>query len=148
MIAPPPISVDCEDIVSAQIICIDDEVVWSHVVEVNFIDSTGMIADGELSFTRWTTPTEIQVEAIPVARQGRDVVGQARTGSGKTAAFGIPIIEKCEATGIPQAIILCPTRELAVQVAEEISWVQGDSGLSIQTVYGGTEGLEFISVVT
>tara|TARA_B100001142_G_scaffold56592_4_gene55296 strand:+ start:11155 stop:12579 length:1425 start_codon:yes stop_codon:yes gene_type:complete len=87
----------------------------------------------------WTTPTEIQVEAIPVARQGRDVVGQARTGSGKTAAFGIPIIEKCEATGIPQAIILCPTRELAVQVAEEISWVQGDSGLSIQTVYGGTD---------
>ena len=76
------------------------------------------------------------------------MVGQARTGSGKTAAFGIPIIEKCEATGIPQAIILCPTRELAVQVAEEISWVQGDSGLSIQTVYGGTEGLEFISVVT
>lgn len=87
----------------------------------------------------WTTPTEIQVEAIPVARQGRDVVGQARTGSGKTAAFGIPIIEKCEAIGTPQAIILCPTRELAVQVAEEISWVQGDSGLAIQTVYGGTD---------
>lgn len=87
----------------------------------------------------WTTPTEIQVEAIPVARQGRDVVGQARTGSGKTAAFGIPIIEKCEATGTPQAIVLCPTRELAVQVAEEISWVQGESGLTIQTVYGGTD---------
>ena len=87
----------------------------------------------------WTTPTEIQVEAIPVARQGRDVVGQARTGSGKTAAFGIPIIEKCKASGTPQAIILCPTRELAVQVAEEINWVQGDLGLAIQTVYGGTD---------
>ena len=87
----------------------------------------------------WTTPTEIQVEAIPVARQGRDVVGQARTGSGKTAAFGIPIIEAASPSGEPQAIILCPTRELAVQVAEELTWLKGDSGLSIQTVYGGTD---------
>ncbi|HJO42712.1 MAG TPA: DEAD/DEAH box helicase [Candidatus Thalassarchaeaceae archaeon] len=87
----------------------------------------------------WTIPTEIQVESIPVARNGRDIVGQARTGSGKTAAFGIPIIESCSATGSPQAIILCPTRELAVQVSEEISWLQGQLGLSIQTVYGGTD---------
>ena len=87
----------------------------------------------------WTIPTEIQIESIPVARNGRDIVGQARTGSGKTAAFGIPIIESCSATGSPQAIILCPTRELAVQVSEEISWLQGQLGLSIQTVYGGTD---------
>ncbi len=87
----------------------------------------------------WTIPTEIQIESIPVARNGRDIVGQARTGSGKTAAFGIPIIEFCSATGSPQAIILCPTRELAVQVSEEISWLQGQLGLAIQTVYGGTD---------
>jgi len=87
----------------------------------------------------WTIPTEIQIESIPVARNGRDIVGQARTGSGKTAAFGIPIIESCSATGSPQAIILCPTRELAVQVSEEISWLQGQLGLVIQTVYGGTD---------
>ena len=86
----------------------------------------------------WEKPTEIQTEAIPIARRGTDVVGQAKTGSGKTAAFGIPIIEKCEPSGIPQAIILCPTRELAVQVAEEISILQGNKGLAIQTVYGGT----------
>ena len=86
----------------------------------------------------WEKPTEIQTEAIPIARRGTDVVGQAKTGSGKTAAFGIPIIEKCESSGIPQAIILCPTRELAVQVAEEISILQGNKGLAIQTVYGGT----------
>ena len=92
-----------------------------------------------ISSKGWTTPTEIQLEAIPVARKGRDVVGQARTGSGKTAAFGIPIIEAASASGKPQAIILCPTRELAVQVAEELSWLQGESGLSIQTVYGGTD---------
>ena len=87
----------------------------------------------------WTQPTEIQISSIPVARKGRDLVGQARTGSGKTAAFGIPIIESCTPTGSPQAIILCPTRELAVQVSEEISWLQGGLKLSIQTVYGGTD---------
>ncbi len=92
-----------------------------------------------ISSKGWTTPTEIQLEAIPVARNGRDVVGQARTGSGKTAAFGIPIIEAASASGKPQAIILCPTRELAVQVAEELTWLQGESGLLIQTVYGGTD---------
>ena len=96
------------------------------------------IADA-ISSKGWKNPTEIQVESIPVARQGRDVVGQARTGSGKTAAFGIPIIEAASASGQPQAIILCPTRELAVQVAEELTWLQGESGLSIQTVYGGTD---------
>ncbi len=97
-----------------------------------------MIADA-ISSKGWKNPTEIQIESIPVARQGRDVVGQARTGSGKTAAFGIPIIEATSASGQPQAIILCPTRELAVQVAEELTWLQGESGLSIQTVYGGTD---------
>jgi len=87
----------------------------------------------------WTEPTEIQFEALPLARKGIDVVGQARTGSGKTAAFGIPIIEYCEPSGITQALVLCPTRELAVQVAEEISSLQGDKGLVIETVYGGTD---------
>lgn len=101
-------------------------------------DLDSEIADA-ISNKGWTIPTDIQVEAIPVARAGRDVVGQARTGSGKTAAFGIPIIEACQATGSPQAIVLCPTRELAVQVAEEISWLQGGLGMSVQTVYGGTD---------
>ena len=87
----------------------------------------------------WTEPTEIQREAIPLARRGLNVVGQARTGSGKTGAFGIPILEKCSPQGEPQAIVLCPTRELAVQVAEEMDLLQGDKGLSIQTVYGGTD---------
>ena len=87
----------------------------------------------------WTEPTEIQIESVPHARKGRDIVGQARTGSGKTAAFGIPILEKCEVSGKIQAIILCPTRELAVQVSEELSILQGKKGLAIQTVYGGTD---------
>jgi ATP-dependent RNA helicase DeaD len=87
----------------------------------------------------WVEPTEIQRETIPAALTGRDIIGQARTGSGKTAAFGIPIIEGCTSTGHPQAIVLCPTRELAVQVAEEMNWLQGDKGLKIRTIYGGTD---------
>ena len=87
----------------------------------------------------WVEPTEIQRETISAALTGRDIIGQARTGSGKTAAFGIPIIEGCTSTGHPQAIVLCPTRELAVQVAEEMNWLQGDKGLKIRTIYGGTD---------
>ncbi len=87
----------------------------------------------------WEFATPIQAEAIPLARDGRDIVGQARTGSGKTVAFGIPIIENCEATGEIQALVLCPTRELATQVSEEIQWLQGNKGLRIMTVYGGTD---------
>ncbi len=87
----------------------------------------------------WEHPTEIQRESIPAGRSGKDIIGQARTGSGKTAAFGIPIIERVEAKGAPQAILLCPTRELATQVCEEIKWLQGDLGLSILPVYGGTD---------
>ena len=87
----------------------------------------------------WESPTEIQQEAIPSAREGRDIIGQARTGSGKTAAFGIPIIEKSEPTGKPQSIVLCPTRELATQVCNELEWLQGKKGLTILPVYGGTD---------
>ena len=87
----------------------------------------------------WTHPTEIQLDSIPLARKGKDIVGQAKTGSGKTAAFGIPIIEKCQNKGFPQSIILCPTRELAVQVTEELELLQGKKGLKIVPVYGGTD---------
>ena len=87
----------------------------------------------------WTKPTEIQLEAIPIGRKGLDIVGQAKTGSGKTAAFGIPLLEKCSKSGNVQAVVLCPTRELAVQVAEEMDSLQGKKGLVIQTVYGGVD---------
>ena len=58
---------------------------------------------------------------------------------GKTAAFGLPILEQCQPTGSLQALVLAPTRELANQVAEEFLLLQGDAGLTIQTVYGGTD---------
>jgi ATP-dependent RNA helicase DeaD len=83
------------------------------------------------------SPTEIQVETIPLIKQGYDVIGQSYTGSGKTAAFGIPLVEKVAKCGKVQALILEPTRELAIQVANELAKFSHFKKLSIQTVYGG-----------
>ena len=80
----------------------------------------------------WEFVTQVQKETIPIALSGRDVIGQARTGSGKTAAFGLPTMNACQPTGELQALILAPTRELANQVAEELSNIQGETGLNIQ----------------
>ncbi len=87
----------------------------------------------------WEQTTTVQRDTIPIALAGNDVIGQARTGSGKTGAFGIPIIEACQPTGKLQALILAPTRELANQVSVEMNSIQGDLGLEIATVYGGTD---------
>ncbi len=92
-----------------------------------------------ISSLGWECLTEVQRDTIPLARSGRDVIGQARTGSGKTAAFGLPILERCQPTGSLQGLILAPTRELAQQVAEELTQLQGGLGLTIMTVYGGTD---------
>lgn len=83
--------------------------------------------------------TPIQALAIPKVREGLDVIGQAQTGTGKTAAFGIPILEMIDAKKrFPQAMVLCPTRELAVQVAEEIKrFAKYRHGITILPVYGG-----------
>jgi len=85
-------------------------------------------------------PSPIQAAAIPLLLQGeKDVIGQAQTGTGKTAAFGIPIIEKVVSGSDRnvQALILTPTRELAVQIAEELNTIKGEKPLSIIPVYGG-----------
>src|SRR5580693_7791294 len=81
----------------------------------------------------------IQAEAIPVLLQGRDVVGQSQTGSGKTAAFAVPAIEKVDPQlRAVQVIILCPTRELAVQVAEEAAKLSlFKRGVQAVPIYGG-----------
>ena len=83
-------------------------------------------------------PTPIQKEAIPLALKGEDLVGQAQTGTGKTAAFGLPIVEKISPRerGV-KAIILTPTRELAIQVAHEISLMGKYKGVSAYPIYGG-----------
>src|ERR1041385_3946111 len=81
----------------------------------------------------------IQAAAIPLLLEGRDVVGQSQTGSGKTAAFAIPAIEKVDPQlRAVQAIILCPTRELAVQVAEEVHKLSAfKRGIHALPIYGG-----------
>ena len=83
----------------------------------------------------------IQANAIPVILQGKDIVGQAQTGTGKTAAFGIPLLMKINPKDRNlQAIVLCPTRELAIQVAEEIRKLGTFlHGIKILPVYGGQE---------
>ncbi|HEU5316400.1 MAG TPA: DEAD/DEAH box helicase [Chloroflexota bacterium] len=83
-------------------------------------------------------PTPIQREAVPPLLAGRDVVAQAQTGTGKTAAFGIPIVERAEPRlAQPQVLILAPTRELAVQVAGAIFELGKHRGLRVLPVYGG-----------
>lgn len=83
----------------------------------------------------------IQAQAIPVMREGRDMIGQAQTGTGKTAAFGIPLLEKVDPKSRKlQGIILCPTRELAIQVAEEIrNLAKYMAGIKVLPIYGGQE---------
>lgn len=82
-------------------------------------------------------PSPIQEQAIPIALTGQDVMGQAQTGTGKTAAFGIPILQRLTAGLSGQALVLCPTRELAVQVAEEIGSLSRQLKIRVLPVYGG-----------
>lgn len=83
------------------------------------------------------TPTPIQIKAIPLALQGRDVCGQAQTGTGKTAAFGLPLLNRVKPGQGMQSLILCPTRELAVQVAQELTRLARQLPTRVIPVYGG-----------
>ena len=76
---------------------------------------------------------------MPLVRSGQDVVGQAQTGTGKTAAFGIPLVEKIDTKGNPkiQALVLVPTRELAVQVSGELTKIGKYVGIRVVSIYGG-----------
>lgn len=82
-------------------------------------------------------PTPIQVQAIPILLTGRDVIGRAATGTGKTAAFALPLVQKIDPNGGVQALILAPTRELAVQVAEATHKYGSRRGVRVLAVYGG-----------
>jgi superfamily II DNA/RNA helicase len=94
-----------------------------------------------------TTPFAIQEMTLSVALLGTDLIGQARTGTGKTLAFGIPVLQRSIAPtnpayadlpqGKPQALIVAPTRELALQVSNDLALASKDMGLRVLTVYGG-----------
>ncbi len=86
----------------------------------------------------YQSPTDCQAESIPLALAGKDLVVQSRTGTGKTAAFGIPVVEKSDPALVEvQALALVPTRELALQVSEELTALGQGRGLKVETIYGG-----------
>ena len=102
------------------------------------IDSDILRAVEEMGFE---SMSPIQEQAIPVLLQGKDIIGQAQTGTGKTAAFGIPMIQSVDASLKKlQAIVLCPTRELAIQAAEEIrKLAKYMHGIKVLPIYGGQD---------
>ncbi|MEI2779126.1 MAG: DEAD/DEAH box helicase [Tetrasphaera sp.] len=106
-------------------------------------DIVAALADGGI-----TTPFPIQAMTLPVALSGHDIIGQAKTGTGKTLGFGIPILQRVAAPadpayaalpapGAPQALAVAPTRELAVQVTADLERAGRRRGVRILTVYGG-----------
>lgn len=102
------------------------------------LNSNILQALGDLGYRQ---PSPIQEKIIPLILEGRDVLGQAQTGTGKTAAFALPILEKINIEKrVPQALVLAPTRELALQVAEAFkSYSKFLRGLKVLAVYGGQD---------
>ncbi len=93
-----------------------------------------------LSQMGFEEPTPIQAQAMPIALQGKDIIGQAQTGTGKTTAFGVPLIEHCKVDEASiQGLVLAPTRELAVQVAEELNRIGQVKGIRTLPIYGGQD---------
>src|ERR1700729_91018 len=120
---------------------------WLYMIEDNGWGASGF-ADltlapelcHVLSGLGYEEPTPIQLAAIPPLLEGRDLVGQAATGTGKTAAFALPILQRILTEGgqaEPLALVLVPTRELAVQVCEAIRGYGRDMGVRVLPVYGG-----------
>jgi len=89
----------------------------------------------------YETPTPIQARTIPPLLEGRDLLGQAQTGTGKTAAFALPLLSRIDVdVRVPQVLVLAPTRELAIQVAEAFQrYATGLKGLHVLPIYGGQE---------
>ncbi|MGX7245902.1 degradosome RNA helicase CshA [Enterococcus quebecensis] len=99
---------------------------------------TELLASIERSGFEEATP--IQEETIPLALQGKDVIGQAQTGTGKTAAFGLPMLQKIDTSNrVLQGIVIAPTRELAIQTQEELYRLGRDKKIRVQAVYGGAD---------
>jgi len=82
-------------------------------------------------------PTLIQEKAIPLIKQGSDVIGMSKTGSGKTATFGVPLLEKITPGEGIQVLVMCPVRELAVQISNEMKKFSKNIGVKFATIFGG-----------
>lgn len=92
-----------------------------------------------LSNMGFEEPTPIQAQAIPIGLNGKDMIGQAQTGTGKTTAFGVPLLEQINTNDGIQGLVLAPTRELAVQVAEELNRIGQVKGIKTLPIYGGQD---------
>ncbi|MFT6389793.1 MAG: ATP-dependent RNA helicase DeaD, partial [Cellvibrionaceae bacterium] len=91
-----------------------------------------------LSELGYETPSPIQAQSIPLLLEGRDLLGQAQTGTGKTAAFALPMLATLDAKeSYPQLLVLAPTRELAIQVAEAFQRYSRNMGFNVLPIYGG-----------
>ena len=86
----------------------------------------------------FTEPSPVQADAIPLILEGHDLIGQAQTGTGKTAAFGLPVIQQMVGNKGVEALVIVPTRELAMQVSDELFRFGKTAGFKTATVYGGT----------
>jgi ATP-dependent RNA helicase DeaD len=86
----------------------------------------------------FTAPSPIQESAIPIVINGKDIVAQAQTGTGKTAAFGLPLLNMMECDGRVETVVIVPTRELALQVSDELFKFGKFLNIKTATVYGGT----------
>src|SRR5205085_5215564 len=94
---------------------------------VDALESAGFLA-----------PFKIQTLVLADALAGTDVLAKSPTGSGKTLAFALPIVERIQSSSSPSALVLVPTRELALQVADEITLIAAPKKLRVATVYGGS----------
>jgi len=105
---------------------------------------TPELLDGVLSMG-FDKPTPIQQQSIPLVLEGKDLIACAQTGTGKTAAYVLPLIEKAmrHATGHVQTLVLCPTRELAVQIDQQVEALGYFSGIGSIAVYGGGDGVSY-----
>jgi len=113
--------------------------VSDYVAETSFDDFhlSDAIRQG-IAERGYATPTPVQAATFRPILEGRDVIVRSKTGTGKTAAFGVPILERIPAgRRRPSALVMCPTRELAIQVAEEIADLGKHKDLSVVTIYGG-----------
>ncbi|HNJ36058.1 MAG TPA: DEAD/DEAH box helicase [Leptospiraceae bacterium] len=95
----------------------------------------------------FSEPSPIQIEAIPLVLKGRDVVAQAQTGTGKTAAFGLPLMSRLLPASSVQILVITPTRELALQVSEELQSLGKHAQAKAVSVYGGASAREQISAL-
>ncbi|MFO0903073.1 MAG: DEAD/DEAH box helicase [Pirellulales bacterium] len=144
------IEAELSDDESSDVEASDDELSDDELVEEAVSEDTGLkFRDLKLNAaileslekSGYTTPTPIQAETIPLLLAGRDVLGQAQTGTGKTAAFALPMLQRIDlAVCQPQVLVLAPTRELAIQVADAFKrYASKMPGLRVAAIYGGQD---------